>query len=149
MKKQQAGMTLIELVIVIIVLGIIAAVAAPKFADISGGAATTAQEGSKGSLLSAYTIAVGRDSGVPTWGTFKIGLIDIDCTTTSGTCVENDYDNDAGNNADHTYLFYTDNACTAGNLITADTDTILSMSESALNTAAVAGTDAGCTALGL
>jgi len=66
MKKQQAGMTLIELVIVIIVLGIIAAVAAPKFADISVNAKDSGMEGTAGAFNSAFTIAVAQAAGKPT-----------------------------------------------------------------------------------
>ena len=49
-------MTLIELVIVIIVLGIIAAVAAPRLADVSGSAKVASAEGSMGAFRSALTI---------------------------------------------------------------------------------------------
>ncbi len=73
--KRQAGMTLIELVIVIIVLGIIAAVAAPRFVDISGSAKTAGLAGSLGAFKSAVTITVAqqRDAN-PTWGEIEANL---------------------------------------------------------------------------
>jgi MSHA pilin protein MshA len=45
MEKNQRGFTLIELVVVIVILGILAATALPKFVDISGEAETAATQG--------------------------------------------------------------------------------------------------------
>ena len=57
MKKQmQAGFTLIELVVVIVILGILAAVAMPKFVDLRGDAETAAIKGVAGGLESANAI---------------------------------------------------------------------------------------------
>jgi len=56
MKKTHKGFTLIELVIVIVILGILAAVAIPKFVDLSGEASTAATEGVAATLSSATSI---------------------------------------------------------------------------------------------
>ena len=56
--KKQAGFTLIELVMVIVILGILAAVALPKFVNLSGDAKQAALSGYAGALASANAINV-------------------------------------------------------------------------------------------
>lgn len=56
MQAKQSGFTLIELVVVIVILGILSAVALPKFIDLSGQAAAAAAQGVAGSVSSAASI---------------------------------------------------------------------------------------------
>lgn len=60
MKKQQSGFTLIELVMVIVILGILAASFAPKFVDLSNDATTAAKAGASGAVKSALTVAIAQ-----------------------------------------------------------------------------------------
>lgn len=55
--KKQAGFTLIELVMVIVILGILAAVALPKFVNISGDARKATLAGADGAIRSAANMA--------------------------------------------------------------------------------------------
>ncbi|MDA7746398.1 prepilin-type N-terminal cleavage/methylation domain-containing protein [Psychromonas sp.] len=54
--NKQSGFTLIELVIVIIILGILAATAVPKFVDLQGDARASAMKGVKAALEGGATL---------------------------------------------------------------------------------------------
>ncbi|MCD8557380.1 MAG: type II secretion system GspH family protein [Shewanella xiamenensis] len=58
--KRQQGFTLIELVVVIIILGILAVTAAPKFINLQSDARASTLQGLKGSLQGANTLVYSK-----------------------------------------------------------------------------------------
>lgn len=94
-RNSQGGFTLIELVIVIVILGILAAVAVPRFVDLSEEAEVATIEGLAGALASGsainYAACVADNSGcVVTNGQSCSDLIGTPGST--GTLVESDVD---------------------------------------------------------
>lgn len=70
--RQQKGFTLVELVIIIVILGILAAVAIPKYQDISAEAREAAGRASVGNLRSGITIFYANQAvktGIAVWPT--------------------------------------------------------------------------------
>jgi len=61
-KKSESGFTLIELVIVIVILGILAAVAIPKYEDMREQARVATVKGQLGSIRSSIAIQYARNA---------------------------------------------------------------------------------------
>lgn len=58
--RKQTGFTLIELVVVIVVLGILAVTAAPRFLNLQSDAREARLEGMKGAIASALGVGYGK-----------------------------------------------------------------------------------------
>jgi len=91
--KKQSGFTLIELVMVIVILGILAATFAPKFVDISSDAVAAANAGAIAGVKSAHTILIAQKKGkMPTLTELALNT---DGATEVATGVAFDADNDS------------------------------------------------------
>lgn len=75
---RQSGFTLIELVMVIVILGILAASAIPKFVDVSSDARQSAVSGLAGALGSASAINYAVKSMNPANGVYVDNCTDVE-----------------------------------------------------------------------
>jgi MSHA pilin protein MshA len=86
MVRSEKGFTIIELVVVIVILGILAAVAFPKFQDLSGSAKTAVLNGGIAAFKSAAVITLAKNSGTVPNRASVSAQTTADNVTFSGTC---------------------------------------------------------------
>lgn len=88
-KSAQGGFTLIELIVVIVILGILAATALPRFTNLSGDARLASLNAARGALNATAAMTHGRWLVTPTATTVAAEGVNVNMNAASGYPVAN------------------------------------------------------------
>ncbi len=108
--RNEKGFTMIELVMVIVLLGILAAIAIPRYLDLSAQALTASKAGMSGAVKGAHGIEIARLAAAGTPGYPTVTMLAA-AITPAGTAAATGVDV-VINGTTYTVPTYTDATCT-------------------------------------